>query len=69
MRRLLTDPELRAHLLAAIADLVPEAKGEGEHPSKIGTQAALPNALVAGSPPGERCITRPMSSSHRPALR
>ncbi len=42
---------------------------QGEHPSKIGTQAALPNALVAGSPPGERCITRPMSSSHRPALR
>ncbi len=30
MRRLLTDPELRAHLLAAIDDLVPEAKGEGQ---------------------------------------
>ncbi len=28
MRRLLTDPELRGHLLAAIDDLVPEAKGE-----------------------------------------
>ncbi len=28
MRRLLTDPELRAQLLAAIDDLVPEAKGE-----------------------------------------
>ena len=28
MRRLLTDPELRTQLLAAIDDLVPEAKGE-----------------------------------------
>ena len=28
MRRLLTDPELRGQLLAAIDDLVPEAKGE-----------------------------------------
>ncbi len=28
MRRLLTDPELRAQLLAAIDDLAPEAKGE-----------------------------------------
>ncbi len=30
MRHLVTDPELRAQLLAAIDDLVPEAKGEGQ---------------------------------------